>query len=486
MMRLLFLITLLWSSLSWSQSSMRRCTLLPITDSVGGAIGFKVFEDLEVYLKQSNWCTYVSNSGLINVFSRYRENLAQYLKTKEVLVTVADRLKVGSLVRVAIISEIKGVEIQIDVYGENGEDLYFSERTTIAKDDIEIISNTVRGWLEMYSKTIPYDAQVNGVLGEQLTLDVGKGYPIQIGQKFTIKRPQGKKKHPLLKKIVDWETETMAEGTVMSISDNQAMGLVKFYKVDKKLLAGDWVRLEDQKQDVINDPTLGEQDPEKLGTLGILSLGFFGSSSSVDTVTPSGSNRMTGSLYGVDLRAEGWITRQYFAALEVERTIGTLKKRSGNPAETSVSADYGTYRVSGGYKYLPIGYFYGPQVDLYAGYTKHTFDLDFSQADGFGQTSINGIFFGTSANIPLNREYRFFGRVDFIPFPTFNDDDGIYGTAKSVSSLDFELGVKYQYTNRITIDGSIDFISRKAKFSNSFKEIAYMDTRLKLGASFNF
>ena len=95
-MKLLILAFILVLPLSlFAQASMRRCTLLPITDSVGGAIGFKVFEDVEKDLKKSNWCTYVSNSGLINIFSKYRENLPQYLKTKEVLKAVADKLQVG-------------------------------------------------------------------------------------------------------------------------------------------------------------------------------------------------------------------------------------------------------------------------------------------------------------------------------------------------------------------------------------------------------
>ena len=221
-MKFILLLVLIFPIHVFAQSSMRRCTLLPITDSVGGAIAFKVFENVENQLKKSNWCTYVSNSGLINIFSRYRENLSQYLKQKEVLKTVAEKLQVGSIIRVALVNEIKGVEIQLEVYGDDGEDLYFSEKTLVATDEIETISQNVTNWLDTYSKTIPYDAKINGILGEQITLDVGKGYPIQIGQSFVVKRPIGKKKHPLLKKIVDWETEVLAEGKVFNISDNQA------------------------------------------------------------------------------------------------------------------------------------------------------------------------------------------------------------------------------------------------------------------------
>ena len=487
-MKLIFLITLFISFSTFAQSSMRRCTLLPVTDSVGGAIGFKVFEEVERDLKKSNWCTYVSNSSMISVFSRYRENLPQYLKTKEVLKTVAEKLKVGSLILVRLKNELNGMEVEMTVYGEDGVDIFFSEKALLNSDEIDLIAQTVKNWLDMYSKMIPYDAKINGILGDQITLDVGKGYPIQIGQKFIVKRPVAKKKHPLLKKIVDWETDVLAEGSVFNISDNQALGMVKVYKSDKKLKAGDWVRLEEFRQDVINDPTLGEdkKDDDSLGSLGILSVALFGSSSSVDTSTPGGSKRMSGNLFGLDFRIEGWITRQYFAALEIERSLGSLKKSSGNPDKDSVNANNGVFKLTGGYKYLPIGFFYGPQIDIYTGYVNHTFDLDVSEVDGLGKNSISGIVFGTAANIPLNREYRFFAQAEFIPFPSFNEDDEIFGTAKSVSAMELEIGLKYQYTTRMTVDGSLETMSRKAKFKGDFKEVSYKDNRLKLGVSFNF
>jgi hypothetical protein len=486
-MKYIALLFFIFSLQVSAQSSMRRCTLLPVTDSVGGAIGFKVFEEVEEGLKKSNWCTYVSNSSLIQIFSRYRENLSQYLKQKEVLKTVAEKLQVGSIIRVALVNEINGVEIQLEVHGEDGEDIYFGEKTLVNTDDIETISQTVKNWLDTYSKTIPYDAKINGILGDQITLDVGKGYPIQVGQSFIVKRPVVKKKHPLLKKIVDWETEVLAEGKVFNISDNQALGMVKVYKSDKKLMAGDWVRLETFKSDAFSEDKIDEKKEEEPGKLGIVTVALFGSSSSVDTSTPTGSKRVSGNLFGFDFRGEGWITRQYFAALEVARSIGKLSEVSGNPEKSSTNAQFGMFKLTGGYKYLPIGFFYGPQIDIYAGYANYVFDLDYSATDGFGKGNISGILLGVAANIPVNREYRFIVQADFLPFPSFTDSDDIYGSASSVSALDLEIGVKYQYTPRMTLDGSIETLAAKAKFDGEYKEISYHDNiKLKFGASFNY
>ncbi len=483
---ILILITFLVGSQLWAQSSMRRCTLLPITDSVGGAIGFKVFEQVEEELKKSNWCTYISNSNLISVFSRYRENLPQYLKSKEVLVTVSEKLKVGSLILVSLKNEINGIDAEIKIYGENGEDLYFSEKTSLKTDEIDVVSDAVNNWLEVYAKTIPYDAKINGVLGDQITLDVGKGYPINIGQKFLVKRPIQTKKHPLLKKIVDWETLLLAEGKIFNISDNQALGILKAYKSDKKVVAGDWVRLEEFKEEEKEINEEEKKEDETPGTLGILSMALFGSASSVDTKTPSDSNRMSGNIFGVDFRLEGWITREYFAAIEIERALGSLKETSGNPSKSTVNVNNSTFKLTGGYKYLPIGFFFGPQIDIYTGYVKHTFDLDVSETDGFGKNSISGIVLGTAVNVPLNREYRLVAQAEFIPLPTFSEEDSIYGSAEMATSMELEIGVKYQYATRMTIDGTIETLSNKARFNGTYKEVSYKDNRVKLGLSFNF
>jgi hypothetical protein len=482
---LIFFLVLLPLNI-YAQSSMRRCTLLPVTDSVGGAIGFKVFEEVEVSLKRSNWCTYVSNSGLVGVFSKYRENLPQYLKEKEVLKTVADKLQVGSLLRISIINEINGVDLQLEIYGEDGEDVFFSEKTSLKTDDVEIISQTVKNWLDVYSKTIPYDAKINGILGDQITLDVGKGYPIKVGQTFIVKRPIKKKKHPLLKKIVDWDMTVLAEGKVFNISDNQALGMVKVYKSDKKLEAGDWVRLEPLKEEDLIETKIDEPETAP-GNLGILSIGLTGSNSSVDTSTPTGQKRMSGHLFGFDFRGEAWITREYFVALQVARSIGKLTENSGNPSKSSINSNFGISKATAGYKYLPIGFFYGPQIDVYGGYGSYLFDLDYSAADGFGKGTISGLLLGVATNVPINREYKFSARADFIPFPQFSDEDNIFGNSTSVSVLDLEIGLKYQYTSLMTIDGSIQTLSGKAKFDSGFKEISYHDNiKLKVGASFNF
>lgn len=478
-----FLILPVWSADTYT---MRRCVMLPITDSVGGAIGVKVFSELETYMRESNWCSYQSSSDLLGIFSRYKDNLSQHLKTKDVLKVVADKLKVGSIIRINLINEINGVEAQLDVLGDDGETLYFSERSLLIKDNIDIIAQTVRNWLEVYGKIIPYDGKINGILGDQITLDTGKNSTIKIGQEFIVKRYEGVKKHPLLKKVVEWDSKALAVGKVFSMSDNQALGVIKVYKGDTKLQIGDWVRIERQKDDKVLD-TLRYADSPKdaIGRLGIASA-YLNLVSNSNSSSGTSNHRIGGTLIGVDLRGEAWITRNYLATLEYDKSFGTQKKSSGSFTKSSYDTQNTVFKIGGGYRYLPLGFFYGPQIDGFIGYSSYTFAPEYSQNDSIGAATISGIHLGVGASIPFAREYRGLVKAEILPFPSFSDKDSAYGTASSTSLILFEFGAKYQYTPQMTFDALVDLLSAKANLKGANKSFSAQSTSLKLGASFNF
>lgn len=482
----LVLLSVSLTGLAYDGHSMRRCALLPIADSVGGVMGSKVFESTELYLKEGTWCQYQSNSDLLGVFSRYRQNLPQYLKTPQVVRVVADKLHAGSIIRVNLVSEIDGVEVQLEVVAGDGEELVYSEKKLVGKNDLDLVSQTIRNWLEVYGKIIPYDGKVTGILGDQLTIDMRKGYPVRIGQDFIVKRYRGVKTHPLLKKVVEWESTPLASGKVFSLSDDQALGLVKVYKSDIKIQQGDWVRLEPiRAEDGVDSSRYPEEDKDSFGKLGMASVYGLLSSSSLGT-SINGSKRLSGILWGVQGKAEAWVTRNYFGLIEFGRSLGTLKKSSGTLTSRSTDYQRGSFKLGGGWKYLPLGFFYGPQVDIYGGYGSHLYKADYSATDGLGEFGITGLFLGVGTNFPVGREYRAVFRAEMIPFPTFEDSDSVYGSTKTQSWLQLEAGVKYQYSNTLTIDGLVEMTSAKSTFKGQVKSVSAQDTALKVGASLNF
>lgn len=484
---LLILITTFSQVAFAERYSMRDCMILPITDTAGNSLGFRVFESLERRLKVDGWCNYTPSSEVIGIFSKYRERLGEYLKDETVLKTVAERLKVGTLIRVTLKYDIDQVEVSLDVVGENGLDIYLSEKTVLSDINANLILTTLLNWLDIYENSIPYDGKVLGVLGDQITFSIPPTKRLIIGQDFQTKRLIGTKKHPLLKKVVEWDSVLLANGKIFNLSRGQGLGSIKVYTTIRKVEVGDWIKLEkpNKKTDFTGKKFI-DYSKNSFGKLGELTLAFALSSHTAST-TPSGGNiKLGGYLFGIHAEAEAWMTRKYFLLGEFSRNIGALDKQSGNPSSNASGQNSGSLKLAGGFKYLPMGFFYGPQVNIYTGYVSYSYQMDKSAVDGHGENSVSGLLLGLGGNIPLKKNIRVLGSGEIIPFGEFNDDSGVFGSSKSISSMNLKIGVHYFWSPTIKLLGMFNVLNNSIKFSGSTSELAYRDTMFKFGGVFTF
>lgn len=488
-MKIIFLtLSLLISASVFAEAySMRDCMILPITDTAGNSLGYTVFERLEARIKNSKWCDYKSSSEVIEIFSKYRDRLPEYLQNEKVLRTVSDRLKVGTMIRVSLKYEVDKLEVKLDVIGENGRDIYLSEKTVINEINADLATTTILNWLELYEALIPYDGKLLGVLGEQVTFKVAKSKVLHVGQEFKIKRLVAKKSHPLLKKVVEWDSVVVAKGKIFNLSKGQALGVIKTYMTDKKPKTGDWIKLAKfTKGSLPLADKYKKIEHNSFGRLGDFTLAFSLASHTAGANAVTGNNKMTGYVYGVSAEVEAWITRNYLVLGEFAKKVGNLTSSSGSPNSDSSGQNLTSFKIGGGYKFLPMGFFYGPQINVYGAYARHSYQMDTSANDGFSTNSFSGIVVGVGGNIPLQRGLRVFGSGEIMPFGQFEDDQGVFSSSKTVSSMNFEIGARYLWSPTMRVVGSFEVLNNTAKTSGSNSEISYSDSNFKLGAVFTF
>lgn len=485
---LIIFILFLLNSMAYAEMSMRRCMLLPVTDSLDGAIAFKVFEDLEEYLKEGSWCYYRSNSDIISVLKNYKKNLHVHLNDPKILKILAGKVRAGSLIKVDIAKEVKGSTVSLLVLGENGEDVYFKEKSHISSDDPSLIASEISKWLDQYEQIIPYDGQIIGVLGDQFTIDIGKASRVRIGDRFEVVRSIRKKKHPLLKEIVEWEQEKIAKGQIFNVSEFQGQGAVKTYVGQKKLRKGDWVKLIKSKPSAVipkeRFPKIGSQD---FGKLGEVKIGFSMGDGSVKTLKSGDTREIGGFLYGLDFGAELWATRNYWVGLDVSKRFGSFGEQTGTVSNKDNSNSITDLKVVAGYKYLPIGFFYGPQVDGYLGYGKRTYDMDTNTSEGFGEVSFSGLAIGAKGSAPIIKKVRLGLDFMYMFSPGFDEAVSGYGDANSTSAYEIEANGSWEYSPAMNIGGAVEYTSSKATFDNSgTAEISVKNTSFKVYAIFNY
>lgn len=481
----LFLL-LIFNNISFAAKNMRQCMLLPVEDGLGGAIGYPVYEEMEAYLKLSDWCFYNSNSEIIDILKNYKSNLYEHLQNKEVLKIISEKTHSGSLIRTKIKKNPGTTDLQIDIIGENGSDLYFSEKTTLNTDDITIIAQTFKNWLSVYEKIIPYDGRVVGVLGDQFTVDAGRALGVFPDIEVEIIRPVKKRKHPLLKEIVEWETVKIADARIFHSSKTQSQGKTVEYMGKQKIELEDWVNVKAKdKQKVIESQKFDEGESFKFGKLGVIGLHFVYGSGSL-TVDSSNTKKIGGSALGAHIKAELWATRNFWGSLDIGKSFGTYSKEEGSITSESNSASNSRYLFKLGYKYLPLGFFYGPQVDGYIGYAKFDWGLDTQSADGITATEFKGLLLGTRGSMPFMNVMKFFLELAFTFNANYDEEVTIYGEESSASNYMIEVGGSYIYSPAISFELAFNSLNSKASFENLDLNLKLKENVFKLGASFTF
>jgi len=486
MKKLIPLLVMFFTFNSFGTESMRNCMLLPITDGVDNKVGFKVFEELENYLKESSWCTYKSNSELINILSQYSKNLESHLNNKDVLKVISDKTKAGTLIRVTMQMQAGQTDVKTEVIGENGEDRYFNEQTQLKSNDSSLIAQTVKNWLDVYEKTIPYDGRIKGVLGDQFTIDIGKKSHIYNGSEIVIERPTVKRQHPLLKEIVDYQTEKIAEAKIFDVSDNQAQAKVTQYEGQKKLRLEDWVKVRAaEKAKAVEQINYPEREKEEFGKLGNLGL-YLDLGNGSTTQTGSSEKSMNGFLYGVDVETEIWATRNWWFGLDLSKKFGKYSKDQGSFTQENNTTTNSQTRIKIGYKYLPMGFFYGPQVDIYGGYASYDYSLSTNTIDGYTDFTFSGLMLGTRGSVPVMENLRLYLAFDFLLTSTYKEKVRIFGSDDSSSNYRLEAGAQYAYEQNISFATGLSVVSNKATFSGTTKEELFKDVYAKIGTIFTF
>ena len=492
LLKIMLVLLLALSTNVHAEMNMKKCVLLPIKDNLGGSLSFKIFKNIEESLKNSSWCRYKSNSEIMNILSNYRRDLDNILEDPQVLRVIAEKLNTGSLIKVDLIKEVNSITVRLKVYSDNGEDLYFKEETQSTNDDFKVISQIINNWLEVYARQIPYDGRIIGVLGTQFSIDGGRENSLFDNGDIIILRPTRMKKHPLLKEIVEWESEKIADAKVIFSNKDQAQGKIVKYESKNKIRVNDWVLIKKTEDKLKTD--LAERipfedeinDQYSFGKMGTVSLDLILGSTSVTTEDEGTVKKMSGTTYGIDFDVELWITRKYWASLGIMRTQATAKGREGIGSDVENSSPSSELNVLFGYKYLPMGFFNGPQVDFYGGFSQQKFSLDTISEHGITEVTFNGLALGIRGSLPLQNQFRINAELGIIFNPGFDEAANLYGEDDSASAYKIRFGGSYQYAPNITLDLNYSLNAVKASFLSPVRSISAKVSGVNLGATYTF
>ena len=445
-----------------AHANMRRCLLLPVHYETDETLSFKIFEEVENYLQVGHWCRYQSNSAILSIISPQKANRDKYLVREDVLRIIAQKTNTGSLIKIGINPTDKGIKLSMDVIGANGNDIYIRKNTIFERINSYVISRMVKNWLEEYQQTIPYDGMVIGVLGDQFTIDLGSDSELYAGNEVSILRPGKRKRHPLLKEVVEHESIPVGEGKITEVTSNQGQGTVIVYATLGTLKVGDWVKVkENQKREYLQIDRYTRKDNFKFGKIGEWGASFPLGYSHQESQR---KGQMTG--LGLEFMGELWITRKYWTSLTYGQKFGIFSKQGINSNSR--------LRFKAGYRYLPLDFFHGPQINAFVGHGHYRYNLKYGDFISF-----QGLLLGVSCHLPLKKMFALNAEFGFIPSASSSEK-------ASGSNYHLEAGFSYWYHTKMKILSSYDFVNSDVSAANSESKVNVKESRLKMGLSFIF
>ena len=448
-----------------SYANMRDCLLLPIHHPANEKLSFKVFEELENYLRTNPWCRYRSNSAILEILPPKKENLNLHLNREDILRLMAQKTNTGSLIKVKIDSIKNGIELSMSVIGKNGRDIYIQKQTIFRKENAYLIAQMVKNWLEEYQQIIPYDGLVVNALGDQFTIDIGSKSDLYLGSEISIFRPGKRRRHPLLKEIVEHDSTPVGEGKISQVTLNQSQGNVIAYGALKSIQVGDWVKVkEHQKREFLQIDAPKRTNTYKFGKIGELGVMLpFGMS------TGENSNMLG---IGFEFAGELWITRKYWTSFSYGHKFGFLDHQGPN--------NNSRFRLKAGYRYLPLGFFHGPQINAFLGYGGYQYNLEKKD----GSPSFQGFLLGGSCHLPLKKMFALNAELGLMPATRYSDSS--HDFSGSGANYYFKLGLSYWYNPRMKFLASFDYANNNASRDNSQEQISVQESRLNTGLFFIF
>nr|MBP9680163.1 hypothetical protein [Bacteriovorax sp.] len=187
-----------------------------------------------------------------------------------------------------------------------------------------------------------------------------------------------------------------------------------------------------------------------------------------------------------DVEAEIWATRNYWFGLDLGKKFGKYSKDQGTFSSETNSTSNSATRVKLGYKYLPMGFFYGPQIDFYTGYGNYNYSMTTNTTDQFTDFTFSGVLLGAKGTLPMMETLRLYLMFDFLLTSTYKEKVNTFGNDDSSSNYRLEFGGQYLYEPNITFSGGLYVLSNKANFTGATKEEQFKDVSAKIGTIFTF
>lgn len=458
--------------------TIKSVAVLPMTDNLSGIYANPLGEELfRLVDTDRQWSRQDLGGNAVPAKTDLQEK-------PEAVRTLLKKTKADALLESRLTKGPQGITLTLNLYsGKEGFLLAQASLQGFQGYEIDDLKRQTQNLYGSLKRKIPYDGVILSRKGNLVTVNLGSIQGVKEDQDLTVVQIVKIQRHPRFHFIVSSEKEILGRVHLQKVDENLSFGTIAFERsegvlqVGQKFVVENFVHYPENPE--VKDAAIafGEKPKEwvpevtpSFGKIGILfGLSQYTLSNNLGT---SGGLSATNS-FAPTIQADGelWFNPEWFAALSLRQFVFNVSNPvgSGSPGKLNVSTSQ--YSLLGGYNFLVAEKFFGPKIQLLAGYSKFSSHVDQSSPlTSFTSQTYSGLTFGFGGSFPLEVESKtpvtLGAELKLFLTPALDESPVDSGSSKN-SITSFSAYAIFGYSARLNIKGQINYDLFTSTFSGT-------------------
>ncbi|HEX7674702.1 MAG TPA: hypothetical protein VF412_11060 [Bdellovibrio sp.] len=467
--------------------AIKSIVLVPATDNVGGIYAKPIDEELHKVLNDDKqWSLTEFPKGLqikSELLDEHPEDVKKILQAGKSEAALTTKLIKGP----------RGISITMTLYvGRDGLPLLQESLTDYKGFEISDINNQVRKLFENIKSRMPFRATILSRRGQQVTLNLGSNYGLKPDSRVSVVQIIKVNRHPKLKFMISTEKEVLGRVKLFKVEPYLSFGYIELEKepgviaVGSKVMPDEFVKyatpvvtpsgkvLADITQRPDKDVAFGDEPkewtPESNPQFGKVELmgGFSSYTQNVKLTSAgsiSGSNNLAPNIL---IRGEMWLNPEWFIGVGLRQSVFSIDNGYTGSSPGKLNMSMSQYGVNGGYNFLLTDDFFGPKIQIAAGYTVTDFRIDDSTPTAFTSMKYSGFLISLAGQFPISDQLPIDlgGKFDLYVNPTLSENISSGGSSSNTINA-FSFFADYRMKTRFKVKGELLFENYNSDFSGT-------------------
>lgn len=467
--------------------TIKSIVIAPAFDNVGGIYARPLEEELRELLNDDKQWSFSSYpSGLKLKPENFEDNpsdVSKLLKESKSEAALTSRIIKGP----------RGISIYLTLFvGKEGLPFLQESITDYQGFETADLKEELRKLFEALKYRMPFRSTILSRRGQQVTLNLGSQYGLKQDSSVSVVQIVKINRHPKLNFMVSTEKEVLGRVKLFKVEPHLSFGYIEMEKepgvitIGSKILPDEFVKyslpvmtpsgriLQDISTRPESEVAFGDAPeewipamPPQFGKVELLAgLSSYTQNVKLNTAGPINGNSTLAP--NIMVRGELWLNPEWHLGVQLRQSVFSLDNSLANSTPTSLNMAMSQYSVNVGYNFLLTNDFFGPKLQLGAGYLNTNFNVDDSSPTAFTTMKYGGLMIRIAGQFPLGDELpiELGGKLDFYPTASLSENK-TSGASASSQINNFSFFADYRLKTRFKIHGELLFENYGSSFSGT-------------------